>query len=303
MSFSSTASEADLTEEFAFDAQGQIVLILCGLVASGKSTFAEALEQHFPRFRRCNQDDLGDRRRVEQLTYDTLEQGLSVCIDRANFDATQRAHWIRIAREFSGTQIWVIVFDTPYETCAARLQTRTGHPTISSPEQGRSILARFASDFTHPAAREGYDRILYITPADHPSPVYTRADIATVLRRVRDAPPAAQSARQTPRYAHPGPSFSGNPNRGRRGMWHEGRDLDNHYNRVPRGRGGYSSTTGSSSHFRSWQSPPYRGNGVGIHGTGRGALHHTHMGPRNPVNHPQITSQGRGTGEDPFVID
>ena len=52
-----------------------------------QSTFAEALQQHFPHFRRCNQDDLGDRRRVEQLAYETLEQGLSVCIDRTNFNA------------------------------------------------------------------------------------------------------------------------------------------------------------------------------------------------------------------------
>lgn len=52
-----------------------------------QSTFAEALQQHFPRFRRCNQDDLGgNRRRVEQLAYETLEQGLSVCIDRTNFN-------------------------------------------------------------------------------------------------------------------------------------------------------------------------------------------------------------------------
>lgn len=179
----------------------------------------------------------------------------------------------------------------------------TGHPTIHSAEQGRSILARFASDFTHPTAREGYDQILYITPTDHPSAMYTRADIATVLQRVRDASPAAQSTRQTPRYTHPGPSFRGNTNRGRRGMWHEGRDRDNHYHRVPRGRGGYSSSTGSSSPFRSWLSPPYRGNSVGIHGTGRETLHHTHTGPRNPANYEQFTSQGKGTGEDPFVID
>lgn len=85
---------------------GQVVLILCGLVGSGKvcytwnylvdaalnvftlqSTFATQLQEHFPKFQRCNQDELGDRRQVERLARDSLERGLSVCIDRTNFDA------------------------------------------------------------------------------------------------------------------------------------------------------------------------------------------------------------------------
>lgn len=30
----------------------------------------------------------------------------------------QRSHWIGIAREFPGTPVWVIVFDTPYDVSA-----------------------------------------------------------------------------------------------------------------------------------------------------------------------------------------
>ncbi|KAF9054581.1 AAA domain-containing protein, partial [Panaeolus papilionaceus] len=144
--------------------QRKVVLILCGLIASGKSSFAEALQEFCPEFRRCNQDDLGDRRRVEQLARESLNQGLSVCIDRTNFNAVQRSYWTRIANEFPETEIWVLVFDTPYETCAARLQTRTSHPTITDPEQGLSILARFASDFEFPHPQEGFDRIAYLKP-------------------------------------------------------------------------------------------------------------------------------------------
>lgn len=51
-----------------------------------QSTFAHALERFFPEFRRCNQDDLGNRRKVEALALDSLRQGLSVCIDRTNID-------------------------------------------------------------------------------------------------------------------------------------------------------------------------------------------------------------------------
>jgi hypothetical protein len=57
-----------------------------------KSTFAQALQTHFPRFQRCNQDDLGNRRMVEQLTRQNLRKGNSVCIDRTNFDAEFVVH-------------------------------------------------------------------------------------------------------------------------------------------------------------------------------------------------------------------
>ncbi|KAG2011399.1 hypothetical protein CC2G_011522 [Coprinopsis cinerea AmutBmut pab1-1] len=176
---------------------GPVVLILCGLIACGKSTFASSLQTHFPQFQRCNQDELGDRRSVENLARQSLKQGLSVCIDRTNFNASQRFHWIKIAREFPGTMIWVIVFDTPYEVCVARLHERTNHPTITSIELGLSVLSRFAADFEPPESHEGYDRILYLKPEDHPSALYTRSELAGILERVRDskpvvaAPPAA----------------------------------------------------------------------------------------------------------------
>ncbi|KAG6817529.1 hypothetical protein H0H87_007497 [Tephrocybe sp. NHM501043] len=168
---------------------GQVVLILCGLVGSGKSTFATQLQQHYPQFHRCNQDDLGDRRQVERLARDCLARGLSVCIDRTNFDSAQRSYWIQIAHEFPGTSIWVIVFDTPYEVCAARLRTRTSHPTIKDAEQGLYVLSRFAADFEYPVAREGFDRIISLKPEDTPL-VYSSSDIASILHKVHVSPGA-----------------------------------------------------------------------------------------------------------------
>jgi len=68
--------------------QHQVVIILTGLIGSGKSTFALALQKHYPNFVRCNQDDLGDRRAVESKVRQALSQGKSVCVDRTNFDAS-----------------------------------------------------------------------------------------------------------------------------------------------------------------------------------------------------------------------
>ncbi|KAF8998552.1 AAA domain-containing protein [Cyathus striatus] len=249
-----------------FQHHEKIVLILCGLIASGKSTFAENLQTHFPQFRRCSQDDLGDRRRVETLARESLDLGLSVCIDRTNFNASQRSHWIEIAREFPGTLVWVIVFDTPYETCAARLQGRTSHPTIKTFDQGLSVLSRFSADFRRPHPREGYDRILYIKPSEHPSPVYTRTDISAILHRVRDSSPVHwnnASGAHTSQLSSEYYSNRGRPFRGRRGTYDE-------YNFVPRARGGFIPRR-SYNGFHGGHSAPYRGSSTAFRSLGRSA--------------------------------
>ncbi|KAJ6485905.1 P-loop containing nucleoside triphosphate hydrolase protein, partial [Mycena sanguinolenta] len=199
----------------------QVVLILVGLIGSGKSTFAQALQEHFPNLVRCNQDDLGDRRAVEHLARHSLRNGSSVCIDRTNFDASQRAHWIKIAREFPGTSIWVLVFDTPKDVCASRLRTRTEHPTIKDPVDALSILDRFSSQYRAPSKEEGYDRILYLQPSEQ-EVEYSHSTLAAILQRTRDAPAVASSVGRvasqpsTPRSPYSrGGSFRGNRDGGR----------------------------------------------------------------------------------------
>lgn len=281
-----------------FKIQGQIVLILCGLIASGKSTFAEALQHYYPEFRRCNQDDLGDRRSVEQLARKTLREGHSVCIDRTNFNAAQRSYWIQIAHEFPETVVWVIVFDTPYEICAARLQMRSSHPTIKTPEQGLSVLSRFAADFRQPVGDEGYQRILYVKPSDHPSSVYSRSDIAVILQRVQDSPSVFSNEDQ--KYAKSRFSFRGNTNKGpSRGGWV---DPLHQSPRAPRGRS-TNANAGASNYFRHWQSGPYRGNSVGLH-SARGILSRYSGTLQSEDNSSEAARQDDGpVQEDPFVID
>ncbi|KAK0202852.1 AAA domain-containing protein [Desarmillaria ectypa] len=218
----STSSEPSLSSSSGDDSE-KIVLILVGLIGSGKSTFAQALQDNFPDFRRCNQDDLGNRRAVEQIVRDSLRQGLSVCVDRTNFNEAQRKYWIQIAQEF-GTLIWVIVFDTPYEVCVSRLRERKSHPTIKTPEQALDVLARFASDFVPPMSHEGYHRCLYFSPSDHPSPTYSESDISTIFQKVRNSVPASPSVSapsrtfisKAPRGSRPFSAFS-NRNSGGRG--------------------------------------------------------------------------------------
>jgi len=211
----------------------KVALVLVGLIGSGKSTFAKALEMHIPQFRRCNQDDLGNRRAVERLARESLSEGLSVCIDRTNVDETQRAHWINIAREQPGTHIWCLVFDTPLDICADRLDRRTNHPTIKSPEQARMVLHRFANDLRPPAPEEGFDRIMHIKPADHPSPTYTAEDILAILLSVQNSPPP-------PLSSHQGHAFSS----------HNQTNLDRFLGADRRFRGGQRGSTFRARGFR-----------------------------------------------------
>ncbi|KAK7031374.1 P-loop containing nucleoside triphosphate hydrolase protein [Favolaschia claudopus] len=225
----------------------QVVLILVGLIGSGKSTFAQALQEHFPEIRRCNQDDLGDRRAVEHQARLSLQNGSSVCIDRTNFDASQRAHWIRIAREFSGTLVWVLVFDTPKDICASRLQTRTGHPTIASPQDGLEILDRFSSLYRPPSAAEGYDRILYLQPSEQEM-VYSPSSLTAILQRVRDASPPVGLP------ASPPPSTRGSPYlRGASFRWNRGRGRGGR-NVNYTGHGGASNSPAQD--INSWRTSP-----------------------------------------------
>lgn len=66
------------------------------------------------------------------------------CVAALLIRTRQRATWIRIAREFPGTDVWVLVFDTPYAVCAQRLRERKSLPFLytqrraSEPVQART---------------------------------------------------------------------------------------------------------------------------------------------------------------------
>ncbi|CAE6498547.1 unnamed protein product [Rhizoctonia solani] len=141
-----------------------ILIVLCGLVGSGKSTFATALQREFPEVRRCNQDELGRREDVEREVHAALSQGLSVCVDRTNFDPGQRRTWIDIARQHSNIEIWGITMDTPFDV----------------------VLSRFSYQFVPISANEGFNRVYRIAPRENPD--YTREELENILAAIRESP-------------------------------------------------------------------------------------------------------------------
>ncbi|TIB21796.1 hypothetical protein E3P89_02478 [Wallemia ichthyophaga] len=121
-----------------------VLLILVGVVGSGKSTLSKAIERHIPNWVRANQDDLKDRRSVEKLVRQTLSTGLNVIVDRTNIDIKQRSHWTRIAAEF-GAVTQSLSLEVSYQVCKDRLTTRQDHPTIADPVEAIKILNMFGN--------------------------------------------------------------------------------------------------------------------------------------------------------------
>ncbi|CEH12182.1 POLYNUCLEOTIDE KINASE-3'-PHOSPHATASE [Ceraceosorus bombacis] len=131
------------------------LLVLCGVVGSGKSSFAQSLcSLQRPRYIRASQDVLGDRRSVISLVSQHLSQRSNVVVDRTNADASQRAYWLDLGQQY-GAKTDIIVFDTPFSTCQARLRARKDHETLKSPAQAlnqREARARLGASVLPPSA-------------------------------------------------------------------------------------------------------------------------------------------------------
>lgn len=161
-----------------------------------------------------------------------------------------------------------------------------------------SVLSRFAADFQHPTPQEGYQRILHLKPDDHPFPVYSRSDIASILQRIQNSPPVVSESPLL-RLGTGGSAFRGNSYRGRRGGWGEN---SRPYYRDPRGRGA-SFHAGPIYNPRGSQNTSYRGISGGFHGRGRGSTAYPASRSGDSSGEAEIKRQGTGTGEDPILID
>eukprot|EP01033_Poteriospumella_lacustris_P014390 gene14390-10285_t len=144
-----------------------IMLVLCGIPGSGKSTFARRLlaaipVDYQPYWISLNQDALGDRKTVMAHTEYALNHHQNTIIDRCNFNAEQRSPWIHLAYKFHIPA--VVAFILPdhnnVAVCAERAYKRgnsdgvhPGHPDWNT------VCARMNGDYSDPSLEEGFSGI------------------------------------------------------------------------------------------------------------------------------------------------
>lgn len=134
----------------------QEMVILVGLPASGKSTYAKGwLEAHPEGAYRCNYDDLrlemfepdwkfnrADEQRMKKEAIrrakDALMVGESVIIDNTNLTPRARETWINIAKGF-GLEAEIYEMPTSLEECLHRDARREGKARV-----GRAVIERMA---------------------------------------------------------------------------------------------------------------------------------------------------------------
>jgi len=138
----------------------QRLILLVGIPGSGKSTFARQLVGKG--WERCNQDELGTRRQVEQVVSNHLRDRKNVIVDRCNFDIAQRHTWVKIASQFGVNWITCIILRTDPEVCKQRVSVREGHQTFPMGEQGFAIIDKFKDLWVEPHLAEGFCEVLEI---------------------------------------------------------------------------------------------------------------------------------------------
>lgn len=138
------------------------MIMLCGLAASGKSTFSNSMINAFPQMiTRINRDEMrkkGECENVLQSAVKRKQNGL-VIIDTCNLTASKRLEWLEMAFK---PRTWCIFFDFPVEVCKYRITRRQGHPTIPSGNAGITILDSMFKQLQAPQLSEGFERIIHL---------------------------------------------------------------------------------------------------------------------------------------------
>lgn len=155
--------------------------MLCGKIASGKSTLADHLTREdkavciaedewlntlYPGEVTSGADYLRCTGRLRETVaphvIDLLNAGVSVVLDFAANTVQQRA-WMRGILDTTNAPHQLHVLDVPDTVCLARLRARNAegdHPFAASEEQ----FHRFSEHFVLPTPQEGFKIVFHATP-------------------------------------------------------------------------------------------------------------------------------------------
>jgi hypothetical protein len=179
----------------------QILILLCGIPGSGKSTFAQRITTGYHNIVTCNndpqtilptelkflrefahytQDQFNSRKQMENYCYDVLMKGYSLIVDRCNFDEPQRSHWIRMlnsvysvdqtrqpgaANTLPPPPFYILSILVPnYDNvpvCSERAYQRGNDGLHDENTDWKMVCNRMLNDFRYPTRREGIHGVFH----------------------------------------------------------------------------------------------------------------------------------------------
>jgi hypothetical protein len=178
----------------------QILILLCGIPGSGKSTFAQRITTGYhnivtynndPRtvqptelkflreFAHYTQDQFNSRKQMENYCYDVLMKGYSLIVDRCNFDEPQRSHWIRMLNSIYSVDprqqraaatlppppFYILSILVPnYDNvpvCSERAYQRGNDGLHDENTDWKMVCNRMLNDFRYPTRREGIHGVFH----------------------------------------------------------------------------------------------------------------------------------------------
>ncbi|XP_039019501.1 transcription factor bHLH140 isoform X2 [Hibiscus syriacus] len=143
----------------------QIVALLVGAPASGKSTFCENVMRASSRpwVRICqdtiNNGKAGSKPLCLKSAAASLKEGKSVFIDRCNLGKDQRVDFVKLGG--SEVEVHAVVLDLPAKLCISRIAKRTGHEGNLQGGKAAAVVNRMLQNKELPKLSEGFSRITF----------------------------------------------------------------------------------------------------------------------------------------------
>jgi DNA 3'-phosphatase len=152
-----------------------ILLLLCGGQGSGKSFFCHELTKGDANNHNHNgnhndngwvhlsQDTIrngkpGSREAVERAARQALAEQKHVIVDRMHLDATQRSHFVQLAKD-AKVPVHIVALTTPKAVVTERVLTRENHAGNVEGESGARLASASWSNLVMPKYEEGFDLI------------------------------------------------------------------------------------------------------------------------------------------------
>ena len=168
-----------------------VLLLLSGIIGSGKSTCASQLSSSsLSRWQHVCQDTVrdgkpGSRADVLQAALSGLRSGSHVCVDRIHLSVEQRSPFCQLAT-ILGCQLHALELAIPFEVCVERIMKRTGHPHGVEGPSGVAIAHRWrgAKDNVSPSsAKEPFQQVVKCR---------NDCEVAATVQRYASLPPPTE---------------------------------------------------------------------------------------------------------------